>query len=227
MVYQKQKRLNRRKPLRFYNLNNEETTYWLGFLFADGTIMPSKGGIRLVLQPKDKKHLQKFADFTDREIKEIQTTLKSTGKTYKQLAVNYYSQNDLDFLMSLGLVPHRCKNEVGIPSCILDNRIKHFIRGFFDGDGSIQYNESHNGYKRLVCNIHNGSRQLLLDIKHILKNITDTQWNIHKDKRSPVYYISCSGNKACKKLYDYFYYDANIFLERKKQIFDKVFFHEN
>ena len=44
----------------FEEIDTEEKAYWLGFIYADGSINPSKNGLEISLKYSDKTHLQKF-----------------------------------------------------------------------------------------------------------------------------------------------------------------------
>src|SRR5436309_4936012 len=46
----------------FAAVDDEPTAYWLGFLFADGSVT-RRGGVTLVLQERDTDHVRAFATF--------------------------------------------------------------------------------------------------------------------------------------------------------------------
>ena len=51
----------------FENIDTEEKAYWLGFLYADGCVTPNT--VRVELQASDKKHIEKFREAVQANIK--------------------------------------------------------------------------------------------------------------------------------------------------------------
>ena len=110
---------------------------------------------------------------------------------------------------------------------------RDFIRGYFDGDGSIFIC----GNKYLKCNICSPTIQILEDIQNILKenNIYST---INKENRigktliiptgtciakKDMYRLFIRRKEDIKKFYYFLYKDADIFLSRKKDKFEDNF----
>lgn len=121
----------------FENLN-EQSTYFLGFLFADGDVL-SKGniahGIRIRVAPRDRDILKVFAKYikTNAPI----TTITSNGK--EQVKLEIWSRKLGEQLSKYGIVSNRTKKNIRpriekIPS----QYHKEFWLGCFDGDGHIQ-----------------------------------------------------------------------------------------
>lgn len=126
----------------FENIDTEEKAYWLGFMFADGYIVDysNKYGedkFGITLHSKDKETLEQFK-------KSIQSTnpitdVSSNGRQLHRILMS--SQKTVDDLISHGCFKQKSlilKPPTGIPKEL----IHHFIRGFFDGDGSIFWNKS-------------------------------------------------------------------------------------
>ena len=61
-IYTRKSRVN---TFAFERIDNEEKAYWLGFLYADGSVSHYKSSkrVELGLKESDRGHLQKFADF--------------------------------------------------------------------------------------------------------------------------------------------------------------------
>ena len=47
----------------FETIDTEEKAYWLGFLYADGSVGSTDNRIELGLAEKDLRHIEKFRDF--------------------------------------------------------------------------------------------------------------------------------------------------------------------
>jgi len=128
----------------FEKIDNEGKAYWLGLLFADGYVRKRKqcegkhkqgGVVGISLKNGDEYLLEKF-------IIDIESTYKLTKQikdeflSYK-LEVN--SVKMVNDLIKLGCVPN--KSLILMPPKLSNKFICHFIRGYFDGDGSIgRYN---------------------------------------------------------------------------------------
>src|SRR5215831_13729487 len=76
------KRRYRLREDAFADITNEPMAYWLGFLFADGSVSVRRGGceksVRLLVQRGDEGRLRSFADFIDTD-KPIRTIRNGCG----------------------------------------------------------------------------------------------------------------------------------------------------
>jgi intein-encoded DNA endonuclease-like protein len=128
-------------------------------------------------------------------------------------------------LIALGCVPRkslilRFPTKEQVPQHL----IKHFIRGYFDGDGSIGLVKKHTqGFVNFV-----GTKNMLLNI---IKNIEKEQGSLPYTERlagknSITYAFDWRGNK-CLNMGDYLYRDCNIKMERKWIKFLKIINRKN
>lgn len=118
----------------FERIDSEEKAYWLGFICADGNVHSTTNQISISLAYVDLSHLEKFKKFIG--AKNVIIDYKKT-KSYKY---QFYSKKMKQDLINLGCVPRKSlvlqfPKEKLIPK----NLIKHFIRGYFDGDGCLSY----------------------------------------------------------------------------------------
>lgn len=119
----------------FDKVDTEEKAYWLGFIAADGGII---GGntIYIGLSSVDHKHLQKWLS----AIKSNQAvkTRKQTGYLSSSLS-SYVAVNSIQ--MVEGLVRHGIRKRKTYSSFwpnIEQKFLRHFMRGYVDGDGCKQ-----------------------------------------------------------------------------------------
>lgn len=134
-----------KKPWRKYSLNEclfesidtEEKAYWLGFLYADGYVSEKRDVIELALAETDKRHLIKFNNFLETERPLGKKIKKMNGKEYIGYRAAVSSKKIKKDLMNKGCLPGKTK-KLSFPSSNLvsDKLLSHFIRGYFDGDGS-------------------------------------------------------------------------------------------
>ena len=142
----------------FSSINSEHKAYWLGFLYADGNISKRKNEITLTLKKSDYKHLQKFID--DLEIQKSVSfyTIKSGKfKGKESCSVGFSSNIMKQDLILYGCTPNKSLTlEFPNKAIFKDpDLIRHFIRGYFDGDGSVfTSKEKHWRYGTITNVIH-------------------------------------------------------------------------
>lgn len=188
-----------RNDFYFFDINTPEKAYWLGLLYADGCIHSNDNCISLNLT--DKEHIEKFKaaigainhkiiEHTDNRWKDAKTTY-IIGIKDKQL------HSDLE---KWGCVPQKTLKLEKIPNIPRDY-ISHFIRGYFDGDGSLHYLKSTNNYR---VSFTSGSESFLQDIQKEL----GTNVSIRKQKDSHTYQLQISGRKQVERILNYLYKDS-------------------
>lgn len=196
----------------FENIDTEEKAYWLGFLYADGCVHRFKNSykVELTLQESDLEHLLKFKNFIDWK---ENPKYREAQKAYR---VSFGSRKVAEDLISLGCVPNKSLI-LTFPDKVPDSLIQHFIRGYFDGDGSIH----------LIQNKHSVTPDVrILGTKEFLRTLlTKLQINTASIKKckhnsSNNYYVKFNKDDSYKFL-NYIYKDALIYLQRK---FDKYVF---
>eukprot|EP01084_Bolivina_argentea_P127341 225226_1 len=123
----------------FFKSWNPSMAYWLGFLFADGNVhhTHSNSVIQLALKCIDYEHVAKLK-------KALNSTYKlGFHKTNFQTCATSHQIYDKSLaldLINLGCIPKKSLT-LEWPQNIPDPYIHHFVRGYFDGDGSIYFNK--------------------------------------------------------------------------------------
>lgn len=208
-------------------IDTQEKAYLLGFLFGDGcisTYIEKTGRIRYItkisIHNDDKKLITdlysqfSFFNYGEYDYK------KYNSNSVKQVSICKSSKELYDDLMLNGLFPRKSyenKDKLFLPS-IDDNLIPHFIRGFFDADGSVYIRARRINLISLeFCSV---SLELLTSIDDYLKSIDINSWKIitkqPKGRGKQTYYIlSFIKTSEIQKLIEFMYNDANIYLERK------------
>ena len=196
----------------FKQIDTEEKAYWLGFLYADGYI--NDRSVELTLQENDYDHLVKFREFIGDE--SIQITYRESVKAYRIYIGCKEIAHDL---INLGCV--QAKSYIlkfPTPEQVPEYLVHHFMRGYFDGDGTITTNHNQLSFQVLGTNE-------FLDVyeSYLLENINRNKPNkrYHDRRHSDnTYFIGYFGNKQVKKIFDYLYNDATIYMERKLNKFN-------
>lgn len=208
--------------------NDDEKSFYLaGFIAADGSIQNRKYSkiLKISLSLNDKSHLIKIKNLlgSSHPIKEYTVKpnklVKTTNFSSEIQIANKILVNDL---LKFNIIPNKSL-VYKFPQNIKNNKfINHFMRGYFDGDGSIS--KCGLGKNRTVEQLSFsilGTLDFLTNYQDIL--INNCQLNKVKIcKRNNIYCLSYSGNKIIKKIYDFLYADASIYLQRKKDKFYPV-----
>lgn len=214
----------------FSKVDTADKAYWLGFLYADGSINRyykneklKSMTLELGLSYKDKEHLEKFKQCLDSNIPIFEKTNKTNGKEYKSVRIQLNNTKICYDLWDLGCTPSKTY-DIKFPTydIVPKEFMKDFIRGFFDGDGCISVSEM-NG-KPHIFTIITGMSDMLQSISDFLisEKIISVQPKIYKDNRRNSTYDMCiHGKDTNKDFLDYLYKDSDLYLDRKyKQYID-------
>lgn len=198
----------------FDTINTEEKAYWLGFIYADGYISSiDRAGFEIALKAEDSNHLQKFNTFMEHRKNNVKLGVsKCNGKEFQRCRWNVRNQHLWNTLNSLGCVPNKSliAQFPSIEIFTSPELVKHFIRGYFDGDGCVSY--SNKEHTKVCVNIV-GTEHMLDAINHYIPKC------LYKHKKSDngcTYILSASGKNAFEFI-NYLYKDASIYLDRKYQ----------
>lgn len=200
----------------FEVINNEENAYWLGFLFADGYVRfrnGKYGEVNLKLQFKDHNHVELFKK-TINSNNPIKDSINNKG--HKETSLSLYSTKMATDLTKLGCVENKTKL-IRVPT-IPNELMRHFIRGYFDGDGCISQGSKTGTMEFYVSS---GSIEFLNDLSSIFNDIRITKQDFRENNSKTIMLKICRVNDM-KKLYHYFYDDSKFYLGRKKEIFKEV-----
>jgi intein-encoded DNA endonuclease-like protein len=194
----------------FKVINTEEKAYMLGFLYADGYNQSSKNQVRLTLSSIDAEVLLKFNIFLNYD----RPLLYLKNNTVVDLTIN--SKTISSDLVSLGCTQKKCFTLSFPYNTIPASLVRHFIRGYFDGDGCISISEQND----VQINI-TGNNTFIEQLQEILIKATGASRT-----KLQLYKKSCSvfwhGKNACFKVLDYLYKDSTISLDRKNKLYKKI-----
>ena len=213
----------------FHNIDTEEKAYWLGFIYADGGIRNDIGeSYQLVisLTASDGEHLKKFNKSLGGNLQVVysDSLYKPNGKTYKKATIRVCSKEIVKDLVAIGATP--CKSlTIQFPE-LRQDLIRHFIRGYFDGDGCVsapKRKKERLSYIRV--SFVSGSSEFLDDLRRILY-----ENNIHSyfSKNEQTYReLTIGAMKDVDMFLHYIYDGATIYLDRKYVKKEKLYEHLN
>ena len=170
----------------------------------------------LKLHTKDKHILDSF-------IKSVKGEMPVWKHGQREMSeVHFSGKKMVNDLINLGVTPNKTFT-LQYPT-INETLEKHFLRGYFDGDGCIRVNEDRrDNSKRGDLRIVSGSLDMLNKINERMNILFGTNMNkLYGPKDKDFKYIGWSGMSDIEKIYLGFYDDATLFLNRKKIIFDEV-----
>ena len=202
----------------FKEIDTPEKAYWLGFIVADGNVNKNGFNMQINLNAKDGKHLQKLADVFGKKVKYTNYYNKNKGTEYQGVYLCVSSKKLCSDLNSLGMLPNKTDlNQSSILKNINDKMFPHFVRGIFDGDGSISYSTVRG---KFICNtMFCGEKNIMMSLKErLIKSIgfRDTKDSVV----NKLTIIRWGGRRQAYSLNKFMYDSANVFLKRKKHIFD-------
>lgn len=196
----------------FEKIDSESKAYFLGLLYADGYVNNKLNYIELTLKSDDLEIINKLIS----EIKSnrIPYSIKN-GKYYRLIINSPKMTNDLINLGCINNKTHLLK----FPNNISDELIHHMIRGYFDGDGSIwctakqnQYHIQFDGNYDFLIGVHTTiNNHLFIENKLFSKR--------YKNRIDNIVTLRYGGNCVIKKIYDYLYFNANFYINRKRDKF--------
>lgn len=189
----------------FFKQFSPEMAYVLGWFFSDGNVSSDKGSISIHLNKKDHYILEKM-----KNLMESTRPIDSySNSSYLRLDSKILAQD----LINLRCVPKKSLF-LEFPD-IPPQYLSHFIRGFFDGDGSIHFNKP-NTIKVTFISTKQFLEKLQIELNNILGlRIGSLQRQI---KMCIALYYGDDARKLCDWMYEN---SKDLYLIRKKERFDK------
>lgn len=215
----------------FEVIDTEEKAYWLGFIMADGCVTRTTNTtnnkpnrLSFNLSSVDHNHLEKFTRALNSSAKVTEVIPKGS---YSNNPISRLSINSVKLCSDLakyGILERKTGSE-----CVPDFEpctLRHFIRGFFDGDGYVTYNR--NRKHEIVSPVvgFTSNEQFLVQIKDIFKTnccITGNPSVIRETRNNAkAWYIAYGGKQDVKNIHKFLYKGATIFLDRKYTKFNQL-----
>ena len=198
----------------FEVIDSSEKAYFLGLMYTDGSTRIVKNNskqIRISLQLRDKAIIEKFKKILNADVDLIYD--KRPNK--EMVGFEITNAKLFDDLYSHGIIPNKTYKSKNLP-LINNEYLIDFLRGLFDGDGTLSYKEN---YNEASVGFTNYSYEVVLEFQqYIDKLINKTKSNkIHHsvDNNSSKYTCSWRGFRQVLKILSLLYDNSNIYLQRK------------
>lgn len=198
----------------FENIDSYEKAYFLGFIYADGSISSNINSgqkvFNFALQLQDKYILENLHKAMG---------LKTNIYIHKNSArLNVYDYKLYDDLAALGVLEDKSHKEFNFPH-INEKYISSFILGYFDGDGCITIKKNQAGVS-ITCNSE-------LFLKEMEKYLTKNNINCYIRRISKstgyLFVLYISGKESHLKFRDFIYKNYSDSLIRKRDKFFSLF----
>lgn len=228
----------------FDTIDTEEKAYWLGFLWCDGYVSYRKRSesheeysLKLDLAIQDEEHILKFKRFlnSSHPIKFYKTKGFSGITEVARLYICHKTFGQtLHSTYGIRAGRHEFKR---YRELIPNNLFKHFIRGCLDADGSLivsnvelyKYDNTKNYTRQIEKIAINFSTyfEVLEEIQThlyeqgIIESINKVSVR-HEDRDGFCGTLKYGGNLQCKRIANYLYGDASIYLDRKYKKYEEI-----
>lgn len=202
----------------FDNIDTPNKAYVLGLFFADGCNFPPKGTACISLQESDKKLLEDISKEieSNNPLKIIDQSNRKSEKNYSynnMCTLNMNSRHLCNSLEKLGAV--RNKSLVLEFPNIPKDLYSHFVRGYYDGDGSVYRYIKNENNKRITLTI-TSTENFCEKIKDIVEKELGIYCGIYDAScHNGITKVASITGTSAIKLMNWMYKDADLYLQRK------------
>ena len=211
------------KDENFFSKESRNMAWLIGFLAADGNISKKDNLIRIELSYVDEEILHRIKDAV-----KIENPIKyrEDKRGRKFCCLGWSSRQHKKDLEKYSIIPN--KTFVLNPPYNLSFKYSlDYIRGFFDGDGTININMCHDGKSKAIrFGICSASKPVLEWIVEIFEQygVKPVKPHVYKAGETDMWNIIYSSN-ASRQIYKLLYSDIQddiLFLKRKKDKYEKI-----
>lgn len=197
----------------FETIDTEGKAYFLGLMLTDGNVHRIKRNteqyrIQIALQSQDRDILERFK----KELHSSNKIIHYQKDKRDECIFGIQSVKMAYDLSKQGITPNKtfiAELNYNIPPDLF----RHYIRGIFDGDGTVYYSNEH-----LHFGFY-GTHKLVTQVQDwLIEQINLTRHKI-TDKET-VSFTTYQKRKDIENFYRLIYTDANFYLKRKKEKFD-------
>lgn len=197
----------------FETIDTEAKAYYLGLMLTDGNVHKIKRNteqyrIQIALQSQDRDILERFK----KELHSSNKIIHYQKDKRDECIFGIQSAKMAYDLSKQGITPNKtfiAELNYNIPPDLF----RHYIRGIFDGDGTVYYSNKH-----LHFGFY-GTHKLVTQVQDwLIEQINLTRHKI-TDKET-VSFTTYQKRKDIENFYNLIYTDASFYLKRKKEKFN-------
>ena len=215
--YYQRRMVNRNIKIDFFEvIDTEEKAYILGLLMADGCVRKKSGSYYLSLGLIDLDIIKKIQTILNSNSKISTTEPNEKNNRINNLyTFHIFSNTFCRHLLKYGIIPNKTYNTNHLTDLVPDNLMRHYLRGLFDGDGSIGcYNT------RYYITLTSYHPSFLSDVSQRVHDLTGIKKrNVSTTSTTPrIVYTDSNALKLIKFLYQ----DNSISIQRKQKLADQA-----
>lgn len=202
----------------FEVIDTEEKAYFLGMMMADGCVRHPKGWSSTVtLELIDLDVIEKFQKAVNSDGSITKSERKRRVGDNPTYTATIRSNKMAEDLAKYGVVWNKTYDTQRL-RCDIPNSLKpHFLRGMFDGDGSIYISKG----DRWFISLTNKHVPFLEDVQDWLQEVVPNLKRVKTYDGKSVARITYSGRTA-KRVCEVLYGNAKVSMQRKKELADKL-----
>lgn len=201
----------------FDELSTPNQAYILGFIYADGNVFSSHNTFTITLQDQDKYILDWMKEQFEYEGPVRLVPLHEKNPNYRnQYTLVINDEHFVQSLHNLGVVDKKSL-VLQFPDFMPDELMPHFVRGYFDGDGTVNLDEKRHRCTASIVSTY----EMCEGFKKVLNNF-GCACSIHKPTEylHNTYIVCLHSNKSTYLFSKWIYKDADMKLERKYKKFE-------
>lgn len=201
----------------FDSIDTEEKAYFVGFLFADGYNNTERHSVNLSLAEKDREILEQLSAClkTNKPLQYVEYHNGNTSNQYRLVIANKHISEQLESLGCTRAKTFTCE----FPSWISQEMKRHFLRGYFDGDGHIGLTK-HVARFEIV-----GTEKFCESVAELLMQECNVNSSIrarHPNRKNNIRQLKVCGNRQILKVLHYIYDNSQIYLKRKYEKYIEI-----
>ncbi len=199
------------------NIDSEDKAYFLGWMLSDGCV--AKNSLRIKLEQSDEYIIKEMFEKFSSGYK------MSTDKNSRCISLS--STKLISILKSYGCVDNKTSKRFDLPN-VHKNLFRHFVRGYFDGDGSLGIRSARPKQMQVsICSIDENFLKQLKE-KLLKYNISSSVYledrsgkllkrptGEYSSNNANMYRLTLTTHKEKLKFYEFLYDDCTIKLNRK------------
>lgn len=204
----------KKKNHQYFDVETPNMAWTLGFIASDGNVSGRDNTIKICLSAVDKEILERIKQELELEdnVKEY-----TTASGFDCVRLEWTSEHHKKKLAEYNIIPNKTFT-FSFPTKLDKIYWIDFIRGYFDGDGSINYLQQ-KALRWQICSATKSTLETIVNFLYEEYNIPKVNILTKKTGDKISYYFQYSTN-ATKKIYNILYStDSSMYLKRKKEHF--------
>lgn len=208
----------------FDTIDSEDKAYFLGLLFADGYNSENRGYIRICLQEEDKHILDSFNKYLKNETPLTKRDLSKKHENWKdQWELIIRSKHMSEILANKYGCKQNKSKTLEFPVKIMEKELyRHFIRGYFDGDGSIRWRKPRKNWSPNAVVSIVGSEQFCIKAQAFIESNCELSMQLYHNKKTTMVDLQVCGNNKVKQFMNWIYHNSSLCIKRKKDKFEQL-----